>query len=42
VADPRPWVTYFNESDKRFKAYLAAGGDPPGRTAEELENLPEH
>jgi len=31
VADPRPWVTYFNESDRRFKAYLEAGGDPPGR-----------
>jgi hypothetical protein len=42
VADKRPWVTYFNESDKRYKAYLAAGGDPPGRTAEELENLPTH
>jgi hypothetical protein len=31
VADKRPWVTYFNESDRRFKAYLEAGGDPPGR-----------
>jgi hypothetical protein len=31
VADPRPWKTYFDESDRRFKAYLEAGGDPPGR-----------
>jgi hypothetical protein len=31
VADPRPWGTWFNESDKRYKAYLAAGGTPPGQ-----------
>jgi hypothetical protein len=30
VADQRPWVTWFNESDKRYKAYLAAGGKPHG------------
>jgi hypothetical protein len=29
VADPRPWGTWLNESDKRYKAYLAAGGKPP-------------
>jgi hypothetical protein len=28
-ADPRPWGTWLNESDKRYKAYLAAGGKPP-------------
>jgi hypothetical protein len=42
VADPRPWGTYFNESDKRFAAYLAGGGDPPGRTQEEVQDIPEH
>ena len=30
VADTRPWVTWFNESDKRWAAYLAAGGKGPG------------
>jgi hypothetical protein len=29
VADQRPWGTWLNESDKRYKAYLAAGGKPP-------------
>ena len=28
-ADGRPWQTWLNESDKRYKAYLAAGGKPP-------------
>jgi hypothetical protein len=28
--DPRPWGTWLTESDKRFKAYLASGGKPPG------------
>jgi len=28
-ADQRPWSTWMNESDKRYKAYLAAGGKPP-------------
>ena len=31
VADPRPWGTWLDESDRRFKAYIAAGGTPPGR-----------
>jgi hypothetical protein len=30
-ADARPWGTWLNESDKRYKAYLQAGGKPPGR-----------
>jgi hypothetical protein len=29
VADQRPWGTWLNESDKRYKAYLSAGGKPP-------------
>lgn len=29
VSDQRPWGTWLNESDKRYKAYLAAGGKPP-------------
>jgi len=32
-ADPRPWGTYFNESDRRYKAYLAAGGKAPTASA---------
>ncbi len=28
-SDPRPWGTWLTESDKRYKAYLAAGGKPP-------------
>ena len=28
VADPRPWGTFLNESDKRFAAYIAGGGKP--------------
>jgi hypothetical protein len=32
-ADPRPWGTYFNESDRRYRAYLAAGGKPPTTAA---------
>jgi hypothetical protein len=31
VADKRPWVTWFDESDKRYKAYLARGGKPHGQ-----------
>jgi hypothetical protein len=27
--DPRPWGTALNESDRRYAAYLAAGGTPP-------------
>jgi hypothetical protein len=30
VADQRPWVTWFDESDRRYRAYLAAGGKPHG------------
>ncbi len=29
VADQRPWGTWLSESDKRYRAYLAAGGKPP-------------
>lgn len=29
--DSRPWSTYLNESDARYRAYLQAGGKPPGR-----------
>jgi hypothetical protein len=36
VADKRPWATWLTESDRRYKAYLAAGGDPPGRKAGEV------
>jgi hypothetical protein len=32
VADPRPWGTWLNESDKRYRAYLASGGKPPVTT----------
>ena len=32
VSDQRPWGTWLNESDKRYKAYLAAGGKPPVMT----------
>jgi hypothetical protein len=28
-ADARPWQTWLNESDKRYKAYLTSGGKPP-------------
>ena len=27
--DPRPWGTYLSESDRRYQAYLRAGGKPP-------------
>jgi hypothetical protein len=30
VADKRPWGTWFSESDRRYKAYLAAGGKAHG------------
>ncbi len=30
AADPRPWNTWLNESDRRYQAYLAAGGTPHG------------
>ena len=30
-SDSRPWGTYLNESDARYRAYLQAGGKPPGR-----------
>jgi len=30
VADTRPWVSWFNESDKRWSAHIAAGGKGPG------------
>jgi hypothetical protein len=36
VADKRPWVTWLTESDRRYKAYLAGGGDPPGREPGEV------
>jgi hypothetical protein len=29
--DHRPWSTYLSESDKRYKAYLDAGGKPVGQ-----------
>ena len=29
--DPRPWGTWLTESDRRYKAYLAAGGKPPAQ-----------
>jgi hypothetical protein len=29
VADQRPWGTWLDESDKRYRAYLGAGGKPP-------------
>jgi hypothetical protein len=29
--DPRPWGTWITESDRRYKAYLAKGGKPPGQ-----------
>ena len=28
AADPRPWVTYLEEGERRYNAYLAAGGTP--------------
>ncbi len=28
--DPRPWGTFFNESDRRHREYLEAGGTQPG------------
>ncbi len=31
VADQRPWGTALTESDRRYKAYLAAGGKPHGQ-----------
>jgi hypothetical protein len=31
TADTRPWSSWLDESDRRYKAYLAAGGTPPGR-----------
>ena len=31
TADTRPWGTWFNESDRRYRAYLQKGGKPPGR-----------
>jgi hypothetical protein len=30
-ADSRPWGTWLNESDRRYRAYLAKGGKPPGQ-----------
>ncbi|HEY4264322.1 MAG TPA: hypothetical protein VGM72_03325 [Micropepsaceae bacterium] len=30
-ADSRPWGTWLTESDRRYKAYIAAGGKPPGQ-----------
>ena len=29
AADPRPWGTWLTESDRRYRAYVAAGGKPP-------------
>jgi hypothetical protein len=31
VADKRPWGTWYTESDRRYKAYLARGGKPHGQ-----------
>jgi hypothetical protein len=31
--DPRPWGTWFNESDRRYRAYIAAGGKRPDQTS---------
>ncbi|MGY9106587.1 MAG: hypothetical protein ACKVG0_08660 [Alphaproteobacteria bacterium] len=28
AADPRPWLTYLEEGERRYNAYLAAGGTP--------------
>ena len=28
AADPRPWVTYLEEGERRYNAYLASGGTP--------------
>lgn len=28
ATDPRPWVTYLEEGERRYNAYLAAGGTP--------------
>jgi hypothetical protein len=30
AADPRPWGTFFNESDRKYRQYLDAGGRPHG------------
>jgi hypothetical protein len=30
ATDPRPWGTFFDESDSRYLDYLEAGGTPPG------------
>ena len=31
ATDSRPWGTFFNESDRRYRQYLRAGGTPPGQ-----------
>ncbi len=31
AADTRPWGTWLNESDRRYRAYLDAGGTPHGQ-----------
>jgi hypothetical protein len=31
-SDPRPWGTYLSESDRRYQAYLQAGGKPPAQS----------
>ena len=31
ATDPRPWGSFFNESDRRYKRYLEAGGTPHGQ-----------
>ena len=31
ATDPRPWGTFLNESDKRYRQYLQAGGTPHGQ-----------
>jgi hypothetical protein len=30
--DPRPWGTWFTESDRRYRAYLASGGKAPAQS----------
>jgi len=30
ATDPRPWGTFFDESDRRYLEHLDAGGTPPG------------
>jgi len=41
AADLRPWVTYLTESDRRYEAYLAAGGTPHHALNEHPDGTPD-